>query len=199
MKIRLGFVSNSSSSSFVITENKLDEIYKATDNDVDIIEVKDIDRESLLHGIIRRAQENIDSSWDVDESIEKINRANYLLEHPEVKIYLTGLISDGYWTDGLFFDDPEVIEYAESHYYHGLVPYEGQIEIFGEDCISNRFDISSLENEKHKKVLIDIFNCFNPEDKVIKDVNKLNFTYISQDVRKIICDLYNEFKNLESN
>lgn len=197
MKVRLGFVSNSSSSSFVITEKKLNDVIKATENNMDYTEVKDQDREALLNGIITRAQEDIDGGWDVDENNKKISRAKELLSHPEVKIYLTNLICDGYWTTDLFFEDENLIEYATSAAYYDLIPYTNyNINIYPEDCLSRKFDLSEL-NAKHKKIIIEVFNSFTG-DEIKSTAKKLDFTGLSQSSRKLLCDLFTEYKNMEA-
>lgn len=197
MKVRLGFVSNSSSSSFVITEKKLDDVIKATENNMDYTEVKDQDREALLNGIITRAQEDIDGGWDVDENNKKISRAKELLSHPEIKIYLTDLISDGYWTTDLFFEDENLIEYATSTVYCDLIPYTTyDINIYPEDCLSRNFDLSEL-NAKHRKIIIEVFNSFTG-DEIKSTAKKLDFTSLSQSSRKLLCDLFTKYRDMET-
>lgn len=198
MKIRLGFVSNSSSSSFVITENKLDKVRDAANDSFAYTEIDPKDREAILRGIIARAQEDINGQWDVEENTKKIERAKDLLViRPETKLYLTDLISDGYWTTDLFYEDNDVIEYATSTMYCDLPQYEGSISIYPEDCLSHEFNLENL-NKKHRELLIDVYNSLSP-DEVSKTVRTLDFTYLSQDSRKIICDLYKKYEEIEYN
>ena len=119
------------------------------------------------------------------------------MSHPEVKIYLTDLISDGYWTTDLFFEDENLIEYATSVVYYNLIPYTNyNINIYPEDCLSRKFDLSEL-NEKHRKIIIEVFNSFTG-DEIKSTAKKLDFTGLSQSSRKLLCDLFTEYKNMET-
>lgn len=161
MKIRNGFVSNSSSSSFLIIGDNEDR-RNIKDNYFYPLNINPRLRKKILKDAYRRIDRRIKSGYPFEEDEGDLKILKTALKSPELPVYMTSRISD---SQDVYYDIDNLtnsVEYEIEYEYADELMYNGVVIEVPKSVLEESINLELLTPEQQSK-LIKYYNSCVPE------------------------------------